>query len=112
MVPLSPSEFDFFKKLAKLKIWTPFGCLDILFINPLYRVATLTLRGKVVSIFLSNSQTQFFQISKRIRTLPSEKCANPDRDDPADRHHHSNPDGRNHTDQETAETDLADDREV
>ena len=42
----------------------------------------------------------------------SEKCANPDGDDSADGHDHSNPDGRNHTDQDNAEKFSGDVRKV
>ena len=42
----------------------------------------------------------------------SEKCANPDGDYSADAHHHSNPDGRIHTDQDNAEKVSGDVRKV
>ena len=42
----------------------------------------------------------------------SEKCANPDGDYSADDHYHSNPDGRNHTDQDNAEKFSGDVRKV
>ena len=42
----------------------------------------------------------------------SEKCANPDGDHSADAHHHSNPDGRNHTGQDNAEKVSGDVRKV